>query len=49
LCEAASLTESLKSKVHLITDVRKRKNLIHLQSVSLFKDSRGPLHRQTLH
>jgi arylsulfatase A-like enzyme len=31
----------LKSKAHLITDVRKRKNLTHLQSVLLFKDSSG--------
>jgi hypothetical protein len=33
------LIESLKSKTHLITDVRKRKNLTHLRRVSLFKDS----------
>src|SRR6516164_11581605 len=31
--------ESLKSKAHLITDARKRKNLTHLQRVLLFKDS----------
>ena len=34
------LIESLKSKAHLITDARKRKNLTHLQPVLLFKDSR---------
>ena len=33
------LIESLKSKAHLITDARKRKNLTHLQRVLLFKDS----------
>src|SRR6516164_10340150 len=36
------LIESLKSKVYLITDARKGKNLTHLQRVLLFKDSRGP-------
>src|SRR5215510_596049 len=36
------LIESLKSKVHLITDARKRKNLTHLQRILLFKDSSGP-------
>ena len=33
------LIESLKSNAHLIIDVRKRKNLTHLQSILLFKDS----------
>src|SRR6516165_9906007 len=32
--------ESLKSKARLIIDARKRKNLTHLQSILLFKDSR---------
>jgi len=41
LGEAASLIESLKSNAHLIIDTRKRKNLIHLQSILLFKDSSG--------
>jgi hypothetical protein len=34
------LIESLKSKAHLVTDARKWKNLTHLQSILLFKDSR---------
>src|SRR6516162_10126331 len=34
--------ESLKSNAHLIRDARKRKNLTHLQSILLFKDSRRP-------
>jgi tetratricopeptide (TPR) repeat protein len=33
------LIESLKSKAHLSTEARKRKNLTHLQRVLLFKDS----------
>jgi hypothetical protein len=32
--------ESLKSKARLIIDARKRKNLTHLQSILLFKDSK---------
>jgi len=31
--------ESLKSKAHLVTEAKKRKNLTHLQRVLLFKDS----------
>jgi hypothetical protein len=38
---AVPLIESLKSKVHRIIDVRQRKNLTHLQSILLFKDSSG--------
>src|SRR6516225_4306111 len=46
------LLESLKSNAHLIIDARKRKNLTHLQSILLFKDSSGtinalPRRRQT--
>jgi hypothetical protein len=33
------LIESLKSNAHLVIDARKRKNLTHLQSILLFKDS----------
>jgi len=33
------LIESLKSKAHLIIDARNGKNLTHLQSILLFKDS----------
>ena len=33
------LIEFLKSNAHLIIDARKRKNLTHLQSILLFKDS----------
>jgi len=40
--EAASLIESLKSKSDLIVDARQWKNLTHLQSILLFKDSRHP-------
>jgi len=36
------LIESLKSNAHLVIDARKRKNLTHLQSILLFKDSREP-------
>src|SRR6516162_3494933 len=39
LGEAASLIESLKSNTHLIIDARNGKNLTHLQSILLFKDS----------
>src|SRR6516165_2803262 len=39
LGEAASLIESLKSNAHLIIDARNGKNLTHLQSILLFKDS----------
>ena len=34
------LIESLKSKAHLIIDARESKNLTHLQSILLFKDSK---------
>jgi len=39
LGEAASLIETLKSNAHLIIDAGKRKDLTHLQSILLFKDS----------
>ena len=39
------LIESLKSKAHLITDARKRKNLTHLQRVLLFKHSSEPVQK----
>jgi len=46
------LIESLKSKAHLVTDARKWKNLTHLQSILLFKDSRAEVsseERKQLH
>src|SRR6516162_6257833 len=46
VCESSNFTrssvpliESLKNNAHLIIDARKRKNLTHLQSILLFKDS----------
>jgi hypothetical protein len=36
---AVPLIESLKSKAHRLIDVPQRKNLTHLQSILLFKDS----------
>jgi len=36
---SAPLIESLKSNAHLIIDARNGKNLTHLQSILLFKDS----------
>jgi hypothetical protein len=38
-CSAVPLIESLKSKAHWLIEVPQRKNLTHLQSVLLFKDS----------
>jgi len=40
------LIESLKSNAHFIIDARKRKNLTHLQSILLFKDSRSTRNRR---